>query len=368
MIIEVEEMGLYLVEKGNDLLYRYISRDRFQKRFGFYHPDPMIEEFTYGEGGAFSTFVWNNINMGSRIFFHTVIGGVRYLTAMYYISDFFPATIGRQSVEIKAKYKNPHLHPESFSDWWGGDYDPQDKNELEIKKAYESGIIYTNQDVILIGDPTKSYDIRKSPIILDKDILSRLDLNGKPIKWDIVDRNGKHFDERECAKSCLRPPRILSKSDGDFLENEVRQKVGRIDLDNDFTIFKPIDSVSASRIQLSCSNEKEIENYISSHLSMLGKELKFLGRQVRMDDGSIIDILAEDDKKTPVVIEIKKGTADDSTLAQLCSYLFQYRREHPLRQPIGKIICSDASYRMKNACEHLGIEVYFYGDILFKSN
>lgn len=58
------EMVLALSKNGNDILYRYISRDSFQKRFGFYHPDPMIEEFTYGEGGGFSAFVWNNINVG----------------------------------------------------------------------------------------------------------------------------------------------------------------------------------------------------------------------------------------------------------------------------------------------------------------
>jgi hypothetical protein len=360
-------MALALVEQGNDLLYRYIPRDRFQKRFGHYHPDPLIEEFTYGEGGGFSAFIWNNVNVGSRIFFHAFIGGMRYLTSMYYISDFFPAAVGRQSNEIKNRYKNPHLHPESFPDWWGGDYDFQDNLELEIKKAYESGLIYNNVDVILVGDPKRSYDIRKSPIILDKEVLSRLDFQGKPIKWDIVDKNGRHFDENGCINSCLRPPRVLSRSDGDLLENIIRQRVSGINLDNTFNTFKPIDSINASIIQLNCSNEIEIEKYIVDRLNILDINLKYLDEQVRLNDGSIIDILAEYNDKTPVIIEIKKGSADDSTLAQVFSYIYQYKKQHPNKQPIGKIVCSDASYRLKNACEHLGIEIHFYGDILFKN-
>ena len=196
-MMRYSKSSLALVEHGNDLLYRYISRDRFQKKFGFYHPDPTIEEFTYGEGGGFSTFVWNNINLGSRIFFHTVIGGVRYLTTMYYVSDFFPAAIGRLSHEIKNKYRNPHLHPELFPGWWRGEYDPKgDPDDLEIKRAYESGMIITNRDVLIVGDPKKSFDIRKSPILLDNEILSRLDFCGKPIKWDIVSNKGHEFTEK----------------------------------------------------------------------------------------------------------------------------------------------------------------------------
>ena len=158
-----------LVEHGNDLLYRYLSRDGFERRFGYYHPDPLIDEFTYGEGGGFSAFVWNNINVNSRIFFHTSIGGTRYLTAMYYVMDFAPAGVWRLDDKIKSRYENTHIHPDIFKQWWGGEYDPQ--NDKEIKKAYDSDIIYTNTDVVLIGDPNKSIDIRKAPLILDKNIL-----------------------------------------------------------------------------------------------------------------------------------------------------------------------------------------------------
>ncbi|OPY51044.1 MAG: hypothetical protein A4E49_02449 [Methanosaeta sp. PtaU1.Bin112] len=327
----------------------------------------MIEEFTYGEGSAFSTFIWNNINIGSRIFFHAVIGGVRYLTAMYYISGFFPAAIGRQNNEIKDKYKNPHLHPEKFSEWWGGIYYPGDHFELSVIKAYEAGLQPPKSDIILIGDPKRSYDLRKSPIVLDKNILSRLDLNGKPIKWNIIDKKGNFLNENMCIRSCLRPPRVLSKPDGDFLENIIIRRIKSIKLDKMLLNFKPINQSDAYRMQLMCSNEKEIEDYIVNNIRILDKNLTYHGRQIRLQDGSIIDVLAEDNKRRPVIIEIKKGTADDSTLTQVLSYLYQYERQYPYEAAIGKIVCGDASYRLKNACEHLGIEIYFYGDILFRT-
>ena len=166
----------------------------------------------------------------------------------------------------------------------------------------------------------------------------------------------------------MRPPRVLSKSDGNILENTIKQRINNINIDTTFTFFRPIDSINASQVQLNCLNEKEIEEYTIRHINMLDPNLHFLNNQVLLDDGSRIDILAENNEKAPVIIEIKKGTADDSTLAQICTYLYQYKKQHPNRHPIGMIVLSDASYRLKIACENIGIEILFYGDILFKNN
>lgn len=351
-----------LVEPGNDLLYRYLSRDRFKRRFGYYHPDPLIDEFTYGEGGGFSTFLWNNINVNSRIFFHTSIGGTRYLTAMYYVMDFAPAGVWRLDDKIKSKYENTHLHPDIYKQWWGGEYDPA--NDKEIKNAYDSDTIYTNEDVVLIGDPEKSIDIRKAPLILDKFILSRLDLNGKPIKWDIVDNKGKKYDENKCITVCLRPPRVLSKSDGDVLAQLVNERYQKLTALTSTNNFLPINSFVASKIDLTGNTEKEIEDIVIKNIKVLGDGLNYIDRQVILIDGNRVDILAKNGYGTPVLIEVKKGTADDSTLAQLASYLHQYNKQYPLVKPIGKIVCADASYKLKTACEYLGIKIHFYGEIL----
>lgn len=211
---ELTKLLKVINEKGNDLLYRYITPDTFEKRYGISHPDPMIEEFTYGEGGYYSKFVWNNVNVGSRLFFHTN----RCITAMYYINNLAPAAVWRLDETMKETYKNPHLHPETYSEWWRGIYDLKDKHfDIEVKKAYEDGT-YLDTDVLLIGDPEKSVDIRHNPLFLNRDILSKLDMQGKPVKWEIIDKNGKKLSEERCISSSLRSPRTISKRDGDILE------------------------------------------------------------------------------------------------------------------------------------------------------
>lgn len=357
-----DTVAIALAENGNDLLYRYLSREQFERRFGYYHPDPLIDEFSYGEGGGFSAFLWNNINVGSRIFFHTFVGGTRYLTAMYHVMDFAPAGVWRLDDKMKSRYENTHLHPDIFKQWWGGEYDPS--NDMKIKEAYDSGIIYTDQDVVLLGDPRKSYDIRKTPIVLDKYLLSRLDLNGKPIKWDIVDNKGNRFDENRCITTCLRPPRVLSKSDGDMLELLVKQRHERLTSNTLFNNFLPMNSFVATKIHFECRTESEIEDIVIKNIDFLEKGLRYINRQVILDDGNRVDILACNRNGTPVIIEVKKGTADDSTLTQLASYLHQYKKQLPSSEPIGKIVCANASYKLKTACEHLGIKIHFYGEIL----
>jgi len=358
-------MPLTLVEEGKDFLYRYISRQEFQKRIGFYFPDPLIEEFTYGEGAFYSPFIWRNINTGSRVFFHTRIGGTRYLTAMYWVADFAPAAVWRADNRMRSRYRNPHLHPEKYPEFWGDDAASRQRDQ-EVSVAYANGTIFIDVDMVLIGDPRRSFDIRKSPVILNREVMGRLDMQGKPVKWDIVNRKGEPFHEDRCISACLRVPRVLSKSDGDFLESLVSKAAGVVRREQSYAHISAIDPFVASEIQLSCATEEEIESLVIKKLRALEAGLRYVARQVRLDGGNRIDILAERKTGDPVVIEIKKGTADDSTLTQLISYLHQYKKEHPERDPVGKIVCADASYRLRTACEHLGIHVHCYGDILLR--
>ena len=131
-----------------------------------------------------------------------------------------------------------------------------------------------------------------------------------------------------------------------------------------FNNFLPIHSLVASQIHLSCKTEREIEEIVIKNIESIGNGLKCVDRQVVLNDGNRVDILARDGEGTPVIVEVKKGTADDSTLAQLASYLHQYKKQYPLVDPLGKIVCADASYKLKTACEYLGIKIHFYGEIL----
>ena len=100
---------------------------------------------------------------------------------------------------------------------------------------------------------------------------------------------------------------------------------------------------------------------------MLEPGLVYVDRQVILGDGNRIDILAKSSENETVIIEIKKGTADDGTVTQVASYLHQYHKQFPSEIVIGKIVCLDASYRMKAACQHFNIKIHFYGEVLSQS-
>lgn len=218
--MELIKLRMAIIEEGNDLLYRYLEPEVFEKEYDASHPDPMIDEFTYGEGYYYFKFIRNNVSVGSRIFFHAK----RCIKAMYYIINFAPAPIWRLDEQMRERYKNPHLHPETYRRWWGRDYDKQD--DIEIKTALENGT-YMDTDMVLIGDPEKSVDIRHNPLFLNRDLLSKLDMRGKPVKWDIIDKNGKKLSEERCISSSLRSPRVISKHDGDILEILVKDHSSR---------------------------------------------------------------------------------------------------------------------------------------------
>ena len=348
-----------------DMLYRYLSRDQFRKRFGFYHPDPMIEEFTYGEGASLSTLVWNNVGAGSRLFFHTMVGGERYLTAMYSVADLAPAPVWREDRSITKRLRNHHLHPAEYGAEDGFGLDPL--WEARVRKEWREGkIIPGGADVVIVGDPDLSLDIRKTPVPLDRAVMARLDLDGKPVKRDIVDKKGRQYDEGRCVSTCLRPPRVLSEGDGDYLEALVRQAVGAVADDPSLSLVYGIDSFLASDMQLNCATESEIESLLVGNLDAIEKGLKLTGRQVTLRDGNRIDILARTRAGAVAVIEVKKGTADDRTLAQIIAYMHQFKKENPGCALSGKVVCADASYRMRMACEHMGITIHCYGDIFTK--
>jgi hypothetical protein len=217
------KLRLEIDENCNDMLYRYIEPEVFEKEYGKPHPDPMIDEFTYGEGYYYSKSIWKNVNVGSRIFFHTK----RCINAMYYINNLAPASVWRLDEKMKNKYKNPHLHPELYPEWWGREYDVEDQqDDIEVKIAYENGT-YLRRDVVLIGDPEKSVDIRHNPLFLNRDLLSKLDMRGKPVKWDVISKHGKKLSDERIISSSLRTPRFISKHDGDILEILVKDHASR---------------------------------------------------------------------------------------------------------------------------------------------
>ena len=67
--------------------------------------------------------------------------------------------------------------------------------------------------------------------------------------------------------------------------------------------------------------ERLIEEAIARNIEIIEKGLKLAGSQVHLPGTGRIDILAYDQQGTPVVIGVKSGTADDSTITQLLAYM-----------------------------------------------
>ena len=73
--------------------------------------------------------------------------------------------------------------------------------------------------------------------------------------------------------------------------------------------------IKRSKIEL----EKHLEDWIVNDVTLIGEGLTLVGRQVLIDDGKL-DLLAIDTRDRWVVIEIKRGQLNDSTLAQALYY------------------------------------------------
>jgi len=85
------------------------------------------------------------------------------------------------------------------------------------------------------------------------------------------------------------------------------------------------ESDMAELVETTISLERDIEDHLVYNLNSIETGLRLLGRQVTNDAGRI-DILAEDIKGYPVIIEIKVGEAKDSAIGQVARYLGWYAK------------------------------------------
>ncbi|MFO7967797.1 MAG: endonuclease NucS [Archaeoglobaceae archaeon] len=109
----------------------------------------------------------------------------------------------------------------------------------------------------------------------------------------------------------------------------------------------------------SISLERDVEDYLVRDLSRIEEGLKLFeergltGRQYKIDKG-YIDILAVDKNQNLVVIEIKAGTAQNSVVGQILSYISWVRKNLAQEGEVrGIIIASDFDERCIWAAEEI---------------
>lgn len=118
-------------------------------------------------------------------------------------------------------------------------------------------------------------------------------------------------------------PKFLFKhSDGTF-ELYSEEKHGP----NEWAPAAENESSAADLVEASISFERDIENHIVNNLEILEPGLKLVARQYNTDVGRI-DILAEDENGTRVVIELKVGQATDSVIGQVARYVGWFARDN----------------------------------------
>jgi hypothetical protein len=188
------------------------------------HPDPLFEEFTYGDSGARARKLKNNLEKRIMFFFfHTSIGGKKYITAYYVVDRVLDTAEAIKGRNIVANYKNPHI-----SEFLSGERTDKD------------------DDVVLFGDPITSRIIEKA-LIFDKTLAEKLSLN---IKFP------KGKTETQAIGSATRAWRELTDKDVEVLleatKSSEKEGVG-------------IDTI-LSTDEVTEIIEKDIETYIS-HLN-----------------------------------------------------------------------------------------------------
>lgn len=94
--------------------------------------------------------------------------------------------------------------------------------------------------------------------------------------------------------------------------------------------------------------EKHVEDVLADEPFRLEEGLEFIDRQYSTSNG-IIDLIFRDKEGKLVVVEIKRGMANDETLTQLLNYMDSIDNYFDAKEVRGMIVCEQYGPRLKNA-------------------
>jgi len=279
------------------------------------HPDPLFDEFTYGDGGARARKL-RKLKKGDYVFFHTSVSGKKYITG-YYVSDRVLDTVeASKAKNILAKYKNPHI--------------------IECL----SGRTYEGDNAILFGDPITS-KILARPLLFDKSLAKKTSLN---IKFP------KGKTETQAIGSAARSWRELTNKDVEVLLKEIR-----LSEEKGVVIEKALSTDEVTEVI-----EKDIEEFIEKTQTLIGESLKLKRRQLDTPNGRI-DLLFEDKKGNLVVVEIKLNKIGRAAVNQLRRYM-EWLKKETGKRVTGVIVCKGVMPVFEEDLRKLkDIKIFCYG-------
>lgn len=281
------------------------------------HPDPLFEEFTYGDRPR-ARKLKNNLGKGDYVFFHTSIGGKKYITAYYVVDRVLDTAEAIKDRNIVAKYKNPHI--------------------LEFLSGERTEKDY---DVVLFGDPITSR-ILERPLLFDKTLAEKLSLN---IKFP------KGKTETQAIGSATRAWRELTDKDVEVLLEAIKS------LEKEGVGIETILSTD----EVTEIIEKDIEKFIEKNPSLVGESLKLKKRQLDTPIGRI-DLLFEDKKGNLIVIELKLNKIGRDAINQLKRYMNWVKEKETDKEVNGVIICKGVMPAFEEDLKKLkDIKIFCYG-------
>lgn len=259
------------------------------------HPDPKLDEFTYGDVGQRARKLKSCLSKGDYVFFHTSKNGKKYITAYYVVDRVLDTLVACHDIAIREKYKNPHI---------------------EDCLAQKSSL-HDKEDAILFGDPITSHVLDKS-LLFDRKLAEKLSINVK------FPRNRQ---ETQAIGSATRAWRELTDKDVKVLLKAIvaEQKSSRPQL------LRSVEEVAETI-------EKDIEDYLANHPSLIGNELKLAERQLPISDGRL-DLLFEDSKGNWVIVEVKLNRIGRDAIRQVQTYVHELQKQTK-KKVSGIIVCS----------------------------
>lgn len=274
------------------------------------HPDPLFEEFTYGDVKARAKRLKTSLKEGDYIFFHTGANGKKFITAYYVVDRVLDTETVIENKALLEEYKNPHI------------------------SRYLSGR-GNKDDIIIFGNPSKSRILKREEwLLFDRFIIEKLSLN---IKFS------EGFSENQAIVSGTRAQRVLADEDVKIIldainEQVITEKYPKIVCSEDQKVCRSISSAFVKKVyekpdwllQLisdidTLRNDREHkerahESLVESFYGLLGFK-KF--DDIKHRQGRI-DISVEIQGKTVIVNEVKKdwhlSYRDKSTIIQAYNY------------------------------------------------
>jgi len=286
------------------------------------HKDPDFRELSYGDSGSRGRRLARSVAPGSYLFFHTNVGGAKYITAYIQVERVLEGSEAR---------KDPSITGDGRTDDW-----------------------------FFLGNKTTSRRLTKF-LPFDESLARQLSLN-----ICFAEDSGRSV--AQTVGSATRSHRELTEADVDLLLSRSKELTANEKFVNSSAVQRhlyfydeggdiiPIDEVHKLR-------ESEIQKLIRKTPSIIEAGARVVDFEKTLPDGDRLDLLLEDSTGALILAELKgPEKATDSLPTQLASYCRDVEREFPGRRIRKMIVCDGkVSPKLRKACANLSIEIKVFG-------